>query len=272
MDGRMHLAVAIGIATVVTSLSSCGTSMEKDAIVVQDESASLTSLGAAEELTEEEDKKDPKLPEVSAEESENLEGHEQEYKGENFTFVMESGWKMDEYSYDAVNGEFHYVFYPPNEKEISTAFFQIDYNKYQTMDDIKAMYEKDAQQNSYGQEVTENAAAAAVMAEQIKEEQEVMFLGTGTDKLEDTLNPPPVFSEVSIGSGQYPAIRVEYIFYSPVEELAKKQYSIYYYLQGKNGVLALYLEGLEDDPRLAQMAGFLNTVTFDETVIEGEKE
>lgn len=226
MDGKMNIMLAMGTAAILTGVIACSPPAESKVVEVADESVSLSSFGAVPEM----------------EKTEKKEAEEQNYGNGNFSFMLDNDWHLME------NGEFYYTFYPGESLETADAYLGVDYRAGENLETI-------LQLRLDGQGTGESEDAEKVSAATNAESEE--------DDLDRQDAMPPAWSQVTVGTGNYPAVMVEYHLVAEDGEESSIDCQSVYYIQERDGVIELTLAARENSSRMVQLDRVLDTLTLE---------
>lgn len=231
MDGKVNIMLALGTAAILTGAVSCGRPADGEVVVVEDERVSLASLGTLSQNsgTLESDAEAAEAAGRNAAADKKDEADEgQSYGSGNFSFMLDSEWKLVE------EGNFYYTFCPGESIESADAYLGIDYEEGAQMESILQIHQ-----------------------DQLAEEEEDWI-----SQDDWALYLPPAWSQVFVGTGNYPAVMVEYQFTPDDGEELPVDCQAVYYIQDRDGIIELTLAARKDSVRMEQLDEMLGTLTL----------
>ena len=163
---------------------------------------------------------------------------EQNYGNGNFSFMLDNEWNLME------NGDFYYTFYPGDSLETADAYLGVDYRAGEDLETILQIHQVsgDAAETTAGTEKSADTEASGWIR------QDAM---------------PPAWSQVTVGTGNYPALMVEYHLVAEDGEELSVDWQSVYYIQERDGIIELTLAARENSARMEQLERVLDTLTLE---------
>lgn len=255
MDGKVNIMLALGTAAILTGAVSCGRPADGEVVVVEDERVSLASLGTLSQNsgTLESDAEAAEAAGRNAAADKKDEADEgQSYGSGNFSFMLDSEWKLVE------EGNFYYTFCPGESIESADAYLGIDYEEGAQMESILQIHQDQLAEEEEEQQVLDGEYQYPEVQDILEETAEEDWISQDAW----ALYLPPAWSQVFVGTGNYPAVMVEYQFTPDDGEELPVDCQAVYYIQDRDGIIELTLAARKDSVRMEQLDEMLGILTL----------